>query len=164
MRTSDFDFELPRERIAQHPAAERDQSRLLVFHRDTKQIEHRSFRDLLAYVSSGDVLVLNNSRVIPARLRGLNAKTSGQFEILLLEELAPNNWWVMLRPGKRARVGTQIILKDLLEAATNIQAQVLETNAEGHRRLRFTAPGNILETLDRVGEVPLPPYIARVDA
>src|SRR5882724_5623713 len=138
MRTSDFDFELPRERIAQHPAAERDQSRLLVFHRDTKQIEHRSFRDLLAYVSSGDVLVLNNSRVIPARLRGLNAKTSGQFEILLLEELAPNNWWAMLRPGKRAPIGAQIKILNRSAQLTEILATVTEVNDEGHRRLQFS--------------------------
>src|SRR4051812_11026489 len=103
MRTADFDFPLPPELIAQTPAAMRDQSRLLVLQRDDGKIEHRQFRDVPEYFRAGDVLVLNNSRVIPARLRGLNAQTGGQFELLLLEENATNDWWVMLRPGKRAR-------------------------------------------------------------
>src|SRR5262245_51499089 len=103
MRTSEFDFELPRDLIAQVPAAERDASRLLVLHRSSGQLEHRQFRDLLDYLREGDVLVLNDSLVIPARLRGLNEQTGGRFEILLLEENAVNDWWVMLRPAKRAR-------------------------------------------------------------
>src|SRR3989442_15262371 len=112
MRTADFDYDLPTELIAQHPSPQRDQSRLLVLHRATGQVEHRNFRDLPQYMVSGDVLVLNNSRVIPARLRGVNAQTGGQFEILLLEENARNDWWTMMRPGKRARVGTKIVLHD----------------------------------------------------
>src|ERR1041385_4493293 len=112
MRTADFDFDLPPELIAQHPAAKRDASRLLVLHRDTGRVEHRQFRDLPEYLRTGDVLVLNNSRVIPARLRGVNAKTGGAFEMLLLEEVAPNDWWTMMRPGKRARIGTRIRLLD----------------------------------------------------
>lgn len=112
MRTADFNFELPPESIAQTPAPQRDQSRLLVLRRDSGQLEHRPFRTLLEYFRPGDVLVLNDSRVIPARLRGVNARSGGQFEVLLLEENATNDWWVMLRPGKRARVGTQIILRD----------------------------------------------------
>src|SRR5436309_9108765 len=110
MRTSDFDYDLPPDLIAQHPAPRRDASRLLVLHRDSGQIEHRQFRSLLEYLRPGDVLVLNDSRVIPARLRGANAKTGGQFEMLLLKETAPNDWWVMLHPGKRGRAGTQIII------------------------------------------------------
>src|ERR1035437_5846460 len=112
MRTADFDFELPPELIAQAPTPQRDQSRLLVLHRFSGQIEHRRFRNLLEYLQPGDLLVLNNSRVIPACLRGVNAHTSGQFEVLLLEENATNDWWVMLRPGKRARAGTQILFRD----------------------------------------------------
>ena len=108
MRTADFDFELPPELIAQQPAPKRDESRLLILHRNENRVEHRRFPDLLEFLRPGDVLVLNDSRVIPARLRGVNAKTGGQFEILLIEENAPNDWWAMLRPGKRARVGTQI--------------------------------------------------------
>src|SRR5262252_8261084 len=113
MRTTDFDFELPDQLIALAPMGERDQSRLLVLHRNSHKLEHRQFHELLDYLEAGDVLVLNNSRVIPARLRGENAKTGGQFEILLLEEQGRNDWWVMLRPGKRARVGAQILIKDL---------------------------------------------------
>src|ERR1700761_8565343 len=128
MQTSDFDFFLPPELIAQSPAPARDQSRLLVLERNAQQIAHRRFPDLLSHLRSGDVLVLNNSRVIPARLRGVNASTGGQFEILLLEENSPNDWWVMLRPGKRARVGTEIIFHDPGGNETNVRAKVLDTN------------------------------------
>src|SRR5437016_11719280 len=137
MQTADFDFELPSKLIAQTPARERDLSRLLVLDRVPEKIEHRNFRDLLEYLHPGDVLVLNNSRVIPARLRGANAHTGGQFEILLVEENAPNDWWVMLRPGKRARVGTQIILRDARGQSSAVRATVLEKNQEGHCRLCF---------------------------
>jgi S-adenosylmethionine:tRNA ribosyltransferase-isomerase len=163
MRTDDFDFALPPELIAQTPAPQRDQSRLLVVHRDSGQTEHRRFRALLEYLRPGDVLVLNNSRVIPARLRGANARTGGQFEMLLLEESAVNDWWVMLRPGKRARVGTQIRLHDLQGRPSRAAASVIETNAEGHRRLRFEGTDNISDELDALGEVPLPPYITRAN-
>ncbi len=163
MRTADFDFELPPELIAQAPAPQRDQSRLLVLHRDSGQVEHRQFRDLVEYLRPGDLLVLNDSRVIPARLRGANAHTGGQFEILLLEENAPNDWWAMLRPGKRARVGTQIVLRDQHGERSPVHAIVLETNDEGHRRLRFAGAPNIAGLLDALGEVPLPPYITRSD-
>src|SRR5208282_3837848 len=112
MRTADFDFALPPELIAQQPAPKRDESRLLVLHRSDGRIEHRKFRDLLEFLRDGDVLVLNNSRVIPARLRGVNAQSGGKFEILLLEENTENDWWAMLRPGKNARVGTKIILRN----------------------------------------------------
>jgi S-adenosylmethionine:tRNA ribosyltransferase-isomerase len=164
MRTADFDFELPSELIAQRPVTQRDQSRLLVLHRGSGQVEHRRFRDLLTYLKPSDVLVLNNSRVIPARLRGRNAHTEGQFEVLLLEENAVNDWWVMLRPGKRARVGTQISLLDVCGQPSGVQAVVLETNDEGHRRLRFTGVPNIADRLEALGEVPLPPYISRSDS
>jgi S-adenosylmethionine:tRNA ribosyltransferase-isomerase len=162
MRTADFDFQLPPELIAQIPAPRRDQSRLLVLHRDSQQIEHRKFRDLLAYLHPGDVLVLNDSRVSPARLRGTNAGTGGQFEILLLQENATNDWWVMMRPAKRARTGTRIIFHDVKGKPTAIQAIVLENNEEGHRRLQFTGTTDIAKVLDVLGEVPLPPYISRI--
>src|SRR5882724_11959939 len=138
MRTADFDFVLPPELIAQTPAVQRDQSRLLVLRRDTGAVAHRHFRDLLEFLRPGDVLVLNNSRVIPARLRGVNAQTGGAFEMLLLEENAVNNWWAMLRPGKRARAGTEIILRDLAGNATGIRAKVTAANEDGHRRLEFS--------------------------
>src|ERR1700728_1619567 len=157
MRAADFDFFLPPELIAQAPVPERDQSRLLVLQRDTKNISHRGFRDLLEFLKRGDVLVLNNSLVIPARLRGINARSGGQFEILLLEENAVNDWWVMLRPGKRARVGAEIILCDPAGNPTPVRARVLAVNTEGHRRLEFSNTPNLRNLLDTLGEVPLPP-------
>jgi S-adenosylmethionine:tRNA ribosyltransferase-isomerase len=164
MRTAEFDFLLPPELIAQIPMPERDQSRLLVVDRASGGITPGRFRDLLAYLRPGDVLVLNNSRVIPARLRGSNAKSGGQFEILLLEENSTNDWWVMLRPGKRARVGTEIIFHDHAGNPTAVRATVTDTNSEGHRRLRFSGVPNISALLDSLGEIPLPPYIERENA
>jgi S-adenosylmethionine:tRNA ribosyltransferase-isomerase len=164
MRAADFEYDLPPELIAQAPAARRDRSRLLVLLRNSRQIEHRTFRDFVNYLQPRDLLVLNNSRVIPARLRGTNAGTGGQFEVLLLEETARNNWWVMLRPGKRARVGTRISFRDTQGNTTPIAATVIETNAEGHRRLLLSGTENILGSLDSLGEVPLPPYIERANA
>jgi S-adenosylmethionine:tRNA ribosyltransferase-isomerase len=164
MRTADFDYELPSGLIAQVPAPQRDQSRLLVLHRRSGQVGHGRFHDLPDYLHSDDLLVLNDSRVIPARLRGMNAHTNGKFELLLLAEIATNDWWVMLRPGKRARVGTQIALLDPQGRPCAVRATVLEMNAEGHRRLRFGGTSNISDLLDELGEVPLPPYITRPDA
>jgi S-adenosylmethionine:tRNA ribosyltransferase-isomerase len=161
MRTADFNFELPPELIAQVPAERRDASRLLVLDRARGEIMHRQFRDVLSLLRTGDVLVLNNSRVIPARLRGTNAKTGGQFEVLLLEENALNDWWVMLRPGKRAPVGTKIMFRNHAGTPTHVTAEVVATNDEGHRRLRFGGTPNILDELDALGELPLPPYIER---
>jgi S-adenosylmethionine:tRNA ribosyltransferase-isomerase len=161
--TTEFDYNLPDELIAQAPATQRDQSRLLVLDRNSGQIAHREFREFLDYLRPGDVLVLNNSRVIPARLRGANLLTGGQFEILLLEEVSHNDWWVMLRPGKRARVGTQIVIRNNRGEKTDICAVVLETNVEGHRRIRIEYSQNILSVLDSLGEVPLPPYISRAN-
>ena len=164
MLTTDFDFVLPPGLIAQTPAAERDKSRLLVLNRNSKSIAHRNFRGVLEYLRPGDVLVLNNSRVIPARLRGVNAKRAGQFEVFLLEENATNDWWAMLRPGKRARIGTEILLRDPAGNPAGIRAKVIAVNAEGHRRLEFSGTRNILEALDALGEIPLPPYITRENA
>jgi S-adenosylmethionine:tRNA ribosyltransferase-isomerase len=161
MRTADFDFALPPELIAQHPVAKRDESRLLVLNRANGHVRHRKFRDILEFLRDGDALVLNNSRVIPARLHGINSKTGGRFEILLLEENAPNNWWGMIRPGKSARIGTQINFHDASSGATNISATVVEVNDEGHRRLQFSGTSDIGRELDSLGEIPLPPYIRR---
>ncbi len=163
MRTADFNFDLPGELIAQTPAPTRDASRLLVLHRDSGCLEHRTLRDILEFLRAGDVIIFNNSRVIPARLRAANSKTGGQFEIFLLEENAPNDWWAMMRPAKRARVGTEIILSDT-NGPTDVRATVLDVSDEGHRRLRFSGVKNIFEELDRFGEIPLPPYIHRPKA
>jgi S-adenosylmethionine:tRNA ribosyltransferase-isomerase len=164
MRTADFDFDLAPELIAQEPAAERDASRLLVLRRDGGAVEHRRFRDLPEYLRAGDVLVLNDSRVIPARLAAINRRTGGRFELLLLEENGTNDWWVMLRPGRRARVGTEMALCDGRGQATGASAGVVETNDEGHRRLCFSGVANIAEKLEAWGQVPLPPYIHRPEA
>jgi len=161
MRSTDFDFELPAELIAQRPAPQRDESRLLVLHRVSGRIEHRGFRDLPSYLRSGDALVLNDSRVIPARLRGMNACTGGRFEVLLVKENAVNDWWVMMRPGKRAQVGMHISFHDPQGRHSEVQATVIDTNAAGHRRLRFTGTPSIAGLLDSLGEMPLPPYINR---
>jgi S-adenosylmethionine:tRNA ribosyltransferase-isomerase len=161
VRTADFHFNLPPELIAQQPAARRDGSRLLVLQRKSGKIEHRQFSDLLEFLNPSDVLVLNNSRVIPARLHGVNEKTGGKFEILLLDENAPNDWWAMMRPGKRAQIGTQIRLQEKNGAAAIILATVTAINAEGHRRLQFSGTENLFHDLDKLGELPLPPYIQR---
>jgi S-adenosylmethionine:tRNA ribosyltransferase-isomerase len=163
MRTADFDFELPQELIAQHPTLRRDESRLLILNRANGQIEHRKFFEISEFLHEGDVLVLNNSRVIPARLRGVNARTGGRFEVLLLEENSTNDWWAMLYPAKRARLETQITFRDANGQPSNLQATVVEMNDEGHRRLNFSGTTNIKRELDRLGEVPLPPYIKRQD-
>ncbi len=116
----------------------------------------------MEYLRPGDVLVLNDSKVIPARLRGVNAVGGGKFEILLLEENGVNDWWAMLRPGKRARPDTRIILKGPPnEEPAQIEACVLDRNSDGHRRLLFSGTADISEALDVIGEVPLPPYVRR---
>ncbi|HOX58277.1 MAG TPA: tRNA preQ1(34) S-adenosylmethionine ribosyltransferase-isomerase QueA [Candidatus Paceibacterota bacterium] len=164
MRAADFDFDLPPELVAQTPAPHRDRSRLLVLHRPSGRVEHRSFRHLVEHLRSGDVLVLNDSRVIPARLHGTNARTGGEFELLLLEQNSVNDWWAMLRPGKRARVGAEIRLRDRRGRASDVIATVLETNTEGHRRVRFAGAPDVVGLLEVLGEVPLPPYIVRPDS
>lgn len=161
MRTADFNYHLPPDLIAQQPAPSRDQSRLLVLRRSDHRIEHRKFQDLLEYLTAGDVLVLNNTRVIPARLHARNPRTGGQFEILLLEENTVNDWWAMMRPGKRAPVGSRVQLQDKTGQPTSWEAEVKEVNEEGHRRLQFFGPGNVFQELDALGEMPLPPYIER---
>jgi S-adenosylmethionine:tRNA ribosyltransferase-isomerase len=164
VRTSDFNFVLPPGLIAQAPAPERDRSRLLVVHRSCGALEHRSFGEFACCLRAGDVLVLNNSRVIPARLRGLNARTGGEFEVLLLEtadEMDPSEWWAMMRPGKRARFRTEVRFLNRAGTPSPIHATVVGQNAEGHRRLRFSGADNLLAALSELGEVPLPPYIKR---
>jgi S-adenosylmethionine:tRNA ribosyltransferase-isomerase len=163
MRTADFHFDLPSELVAQHPSPERGESRLLVLHRKENRLEHRRFPDLLSFLKPGDVLVLNDSRVIPARLHGTNAKTGGKFEMLLLEENAPNDWWMMVRPGKNARISAEILIPQHKTGVSKVtlSAIVLEKNSEGHCRMQFKGVPDVKEWLDEIGEVPLPPYITR---
>lgn len=161
VRTSDFDFDLPPDRIAQVPAPGRDQSRLLVLDRATQKLFHHQFPEILTFLRPGDLLVLNDTKVIPARLRGVNENTGGNFEILLLEQVASGEWWSMMKPGKRARPGTIIRLRKPTGQISEISATVLQHNEEGHRLLRFSGTSNILDALDELGEIPLPPYIQR---
>jgi S-adenosylmethionine:tRNA ribosyltransferase-isomerase len=133
----------------------------MVVQRTTGELKHRKFKDLAEYVGPGDVLVLNDSRVIPARLRAQNTTTGGRFEILLLEESGRNEWWTMMRPGKRARSGTRLTLSEPDGKRGKVEAIVLALNEEGHRLLRFEGTPNILRDLEHLGEVPLPPYISR---
>ena len=171
MLTANFDFVLPGELIAQNPSEARGSSRLLVLNRPKNQIEHRVFRDVIEFFHDGDVLVLNNSKVIPARLRAINPTTHGAFEILLLEENARNDWWAMMRPAKRAPLGCKLTLVNLQGRPGDFCATVIDTNAEGHRRLQFHRAAsiplahadefNIADFFEEFGEVPLPPYIRR---
>lgn len=161
MLTAEFDYLLPPELIAQHPAPRRDGSRLLVLKRPAGTVEHHPFGALAGFLKAGDLLVLNNSRVIPARLRGFKPDTGGEIEILLLDENAPLDWWVMLRPGKRVRPATKIIFKTPDGQASPLQAEVLAKNEEGHCRLRFSGVANFSTALSTLGEMPLPPYISR---
>jgi S-adenosylmethionine:tRNA ribosyltransferase-isomerase len=161
MRAADFDYQLPKARIALYPSPVRDQSRLLVLHRDSGRIQHRpTFRELLNELRQGDLLVLNNSRVIPARLRGRKASSGGEIELLLLHENSAADWWALVRPGKRLRAGTRIQFEDAV-GRTVAEALVVEKNTEGHCRLHFASDKSIRALVDQLGEVPLPPYLAR---
>ncbi|MGH2386801.1 MAG: tRNA preQ1(34) S-adenosylmethionine ribosyltransferase-isomerase QueA [Chloroflexota bacterium] len=155
MRTSDFDYDLPPELIAQQPAERRDASRLMVVHRDSGRIGHARFSDLPTLLRRGDLLVVNDSRVMRARLRGVRAHTGGKVELLLLRELEPNIWLCLARPGKRVRVGDQLRFGD-----GALSAEVREERAEGQRVVSFANAGAaVQDLLDGVGELPLPPYI-----
>ena len=161
MRVSDFDFELPGELIAQHPAPERDGSRLMQFDRSTGACRHGRFIDLVDQLQPGEVLVMNDSRVIPARLLGRRADSPGRVELLLLEEARPGCWWAMVRPGKRIRPGA--VLRFGAEEAPEMVCRVLEKNPEGHALVEWEDPGSFWGALQRIGRLPLPPYIERGD-
>lgn len=161
MKTAEFDYTLPSELIAQQPAAERDHSRLLVLDRPARTLRHRHFFDLPGLLQPGDLLVLNDSKVIPARLRGIRAEGGGHFEILLLRECGPSQWWAMIRPARRMRPGTRLLFLDRRAQPASLQATVLEKNHEGHCRLEFTGVADLRAALNELGEIPLPPYIPR---
>ena len=156
MKTSDFFYELPEELIAQTPAEPRDSSRLLAMDRATGALEHRRFRDIVDFLRPGDVLVVNNSRVIPARLYGKREDTGADVELLLLEQKEPLLWETLVKPGKRAREGARIVFGDGL-----LVGEIEAVQADGNRRIRFSCrQGETIYTaLDRIGQMPLPPYI-----
>ena len=156
MRTSDFDYVLPQERIAQTPAEPRDASRLLVLHRSKQDdpVEHRSFRDLTDYLHPGDLMVFNRSRVIPARLYGRETRSGAQVEILLVRRTEPGIWQALGRPGRRLRQGAEVVV-DGADESYQVRIEVLETRENGLRKVRLSDDGS----LDGLGELPLPPYI-----
>lgn len=155
MKTSDFDYELPPELIAQTPVEPRDSSRLLVWHRDSKTMEHRHFRDILEYLREGDALVINETRVIPARLLGVKEDTGVPVEVLLLRRYNQTDWEALVRPGRRLKPGTFCTFGDGL-----LRCEILDNVQEiGGRVVRFHYEGVFEELLDRLGEMPLPPYI-----
>lgn len=154
LRKSDFYFDLPQELIAQDPLADRTASRLLVLHRQTGEVEHHTFREITDYLRPGDCLVLNNTKVIPARLMGVKEDTGAAIEVLLLKRRENDVWETLVKPGKKARPGTKLVFGDGC-----LRAEVLDVVEEGSRLLRFDYEGIFEEVLDRLGEMPLPPYI-----
>jgi len=156
MRLELFDYELPEELIAQEPIPERDLSRLLVLHRDTGEVEHRTFLDIVEYVQPGDMMVLNDTRVTAARLRGRKQPTGGAVEALLLRKLSPSpRWEAMVKPGRRVPVGTR------LDFGSGLIAEVEERLPNGGRVLSFQCGGDCDALIAERGEVPLPPYVHR---
>jgi len=155
MRTEDFDYELPEELIAQTPIEPRDHSRLLVVHRSDGSLEHRHFYDIVEYLHPGDALVINETRVIPARLLGVKEDTGVPVEVLLLRRENATDWEALVRPGRRLKPGTFCSFGDGV-----LRCEILENVSEtGGRRVRFHFEGVFEELLDRLGEMPLPPYI-----
>lgn len=150
-----YDFDLPEHLIAQHPLPERTSSRLLVLDRRTGEMEHRRFVDLIEYLEPGDVLVLNDSRVLPARLIGVKPDTGAKIELLLLKSLGDDRWETLVKPGKRVKPGTVIHFGDGL-----LSAECEDVTAAGGRIVRFRYDGIFYEILDRLGSMPLPPYIS----
>ncbi len=154
LKKSDFYFDLPQELIAQDPLEDRSSSRLLMLDRDTGQTRHEIFHNIPQYLRPGDCLVLNNTKVIPARLLGEREGTGAHVEVLLLKRREKDVWETLVKPGKKCRPGTELIFGEGL-----LRGQVLETVEEGNRLIRFTYQGIWEEVLDQLGEMPLPPYI-----
>ena len=154
LKKSDFYFDLPQELIAQDPLEDRSASRLLVLNRETGAVEHRHFKEITNYLRPGDCLVLNNTKVIPARLMGVKEDTGAAIEVLLLKRRENDVWETLVKPGKKARPGVKLIFGD-----GYLKAEVLDVVEEGNRLIRFDYEGIFEEVLDRLGEMPLPPYI-----
>lgn len=157
MKRQDFYYDLPNERIAQTPAEPRDSSRMMVIHRDTDEIEHKHFYDFLDYLNAGDCLILNNTRVLPARLYGIKEKTGAVVEFLLLNNLGNDLWETITGPGKRAKKDAKFTFGNGL-----MHCEIKEVLENGNRIAHFTYDGtNIYEVLDKIGEMPLPHYITK---
>lgn len=156
MTLDEFDYNLPEELIAQTPIEPRDHSRLLVLNRESGDIEHRHFYDITDYLQEGDLLIVNDSKVIPARIFGTRAATGGVVEVLLLRAIEENVWEVLVKPGKKARPG------QILEFQAGMTGEVLDILEDGKRKIRFShQKSTIYEVLDQIGKMPLPPYITK---
>lgn len=156
MKVSDFYFKLPERLIAQEPLEKRDNSRLLVLDKKTGKIEHKHFKDVLNYLEEGDCLVLNNSRVIPARLFGIKKETGAKIEFVLLKRVDKDKWETLVKPGKKAKPGTEFVFGN-----GELTCKVLETTEIGGRIIEFQYEGIFEEVLDKLGQMPLPPYITK---
>ena len=154
MKTSDFYYDLPQELIAQDPLEDRSSSRLLVLDRESGKTQHRVFRDIIEYLNPGDCLVVNNTKVIPARLYGSKIGTDAKIEVLLLKRRENNVWETLVKPGKKCRVGARISFGEGL-----LIGEVIDVVDEGNRLIRFEYEGIFEEILDKLGQMPLPPYI-----
>jgi S-adenosylmethionine:tRNA ribosyltransferase-isomerase len=159
MRLADFHYDLPEELIAQEPPAERDAARMLVLHRAEQRFEDRTFRDFPSFLTDGDCVVFNNSRVLPSRLFGKREPGDGAVEILLLEPSSSGSrdWKALVRPGRKLRTGT------IVRFGEGFSAEVVEHGERGERVLRFNGSGDVYDAIDRLGHMPLPPYIKRQD-
>ena len=154
MNLHDFYFDLPEELIAQDPLEDRSSSRMLVLDKKTGERQHKIFKDVIDYLNPGDCLVLNNTRVLPARLIGAKEGTGAKIEVLLLKRKQDNIWETLVKPGKKARPGARIVFGDNLQVG-----EVIDVVEEGNRLIRFEYEGIFEEVLDQLGEMPLPPYI-----
>lgn len=154
MKTSDFYYELPKELIAQTPAEPRDSSRLLVLDKENGQIEHKHFYDIIDYLNPGDLLVCNDSRVLPARIFGIKDNTGARVEFLLLKQVGTNRWETLCKPGKKAREGAKFSFGGGI-----LRATVAQVKDDGNRVVEFECEENFFTTLDKIGQMPLPPYI-----
>ncbi|MBP5303551.1 MAG: tRNA preQ1(34) S-adenosylmethionine ribosyltransferase-isomerase QueA [Clostridia bacterium] len=156
MKTSDFAYDLPPERIAQTPIEPRDHSRMLVLDRKTGKYQDKHFYDILSFLKKGDCLILNDSRVLPARLYGIREKTGAAIEILLLKSTGLNTWEVLARPGKRVKVGENLIFGE-----GKLVGKVVDTDGAAERTIEFSFEGNFYALLEEIGQMPLPPYIKK---
>ena len=154
MKTSDFYYDLPKELIAQTPVEPRDSSRLLILGRNNGEIEHKHFYDIIEYLHEGDLLVVNDSRVLPARIFGIKEETGARVEFLLLKQISGNKWETLCKPGKKAKERTKFSFGDGL-----LKATVVEVKAAGNRVVDFECDENFFAALDKIGQMPLPPYI-----